>query len=259
MNDVMAPEEARQMESRSRRIALLCCMVSFAFFASGCKKQVAAPPPAPAPAPAAAQPTVTINASSTNIAPGDMVTLSWTSTDATDLSITPEIGKVAPQGSTKVQPTESTTYQITASGSGGSAQASVRVTVSAPAAAAPPPENQSMDQLFAASVKDAFYDFNKSDLRPDARAALTKTAEFLRAYPQLRVGVEGYCDERGSTEYNLGLGERRASAAKEFLVSLGIPADRLTTVSFGKEKQFCTEHNEECWQQNRRAHFVRAQ
>ena len=125
--------------------------------------------------------------------------------------------------------------------------------------AAPPAENPGLDQLFAASVKDAFFDFNKSDLRPDARQALTKTAEFLRSYPQLRIGVEGYCDERGSTEYNLGLGERRASAAKEFLVSLGIPADRLTTVSFGKEKQFCSEHVEQCWQQNRRAHFVRAQ
>jgi peptidoglycan-associated lipoprotein len=236
-------------------------LISFAFFASGCKKQVASAPPAPAPAPAPEQPTVTINASSTNIAPGDTVTLSWTSASATDLSITPEVGKVAPQGSTKVQPTESTTYQISATGPGGSAQASVRVTVSAPpAAAAPPPaENQTIDQLFAAGVKDAFYDFNKSDLRSDARQALTKTAEFLRANPQLRVGIEGYCDERGSTEYNLGLGERRASAAKEFLVSLGIPADRMTTVSFGKEKQFCTEHNEECWQQNRRAHFVRAQ
>ncbi|MGB8590255.1 MAG: peptidoglycan-associated lipoprotein Pal, partial [Candidatus Acidiferrales bacterium] len=202
--------------------------------------------------------TVTINASTTSINPGESVTLTWSSTDATDLNIAPEIGKVAPQGSTSVSPKESTTYQITATGPGGSAQASVRVTVSAPAppAAAPTP---GIDELFMANVRDAFFDFNKSDLRADAREALTKTAEFLRGYPQVRASIEGYCDERGSTEYNLGLGQRRAASAKEFLVSLGISADRLTTVSYGKEKQFCTEHTEACWQQNRRAHIVRAQ
>ncbi|MFZ0736670.1 MAG: peptidoglycan-associated lipoprotein Pal [Candidatus Acidiferrales bacterium] len=242
----------------SRSKALLSCFIGLAFFAAGCKKQVAAPPPAAAPAPAPVQPTVTINASTTSINPGESVTLTWSSTDATDLNISPEIGKVAPQGSTSVSPTESTTYQITATGPGGSAQASVRVTVTAPAppAAAPSP---GIDELFMANVRDAFFDFNKSDLRADAREALTKTAEFLRAYPQVRASIEGYCDERGSTEYNLGLGQRRAASAKEFLVSLGISADRLTTVSYGKEKQFCTEHTEACWQQNRRAHIVRAQ
>ncbi|MFZ0880708.1 MAG: peptidoglycan-associated lipoprotein Pal [Candidatus Acidiferrales bacterium] len=236
----------------------MSCFIGLAFFAAGCKKQVAAPPPAAAPAPAPVQPTVTINASTTSINPGESVTLTWSSTDATDLNISPEIGKVAPQGSTSVSPTESTTYQITATGPGGSAQASVRVTVTAPAppAAAPSP---GIDELFMANVRDAFFDFNKSDLRADAREALTKTAEFLRAYPQVRASIEGYCDERGSTEYNLGLGQRRAASAKEFLVSLGISADRLTTVSYGKEKQFCTEHTEACWQQNRRAHIVRAQ
>ncbi|MGB8590233.1 MAG: hypothetical protein WCD40_02540, partial [Candidatus Acidiferrales bacterium] len=125
----------------SRSKALLSCFIGLAFFAAGCKKQVAAPPPAAAPAPAPVQPTVTINASTTSINPGESVTLTWSSTDATDLNISPEIGKVAPQGSTSVSPTESTTYQITATGPGGSAQASVRVTVTAPAppAAAPSP------------------------------------------------------------------------------------------------------------------------
>jgi peptidoglycan-associated lipoprotein len=107
-------------------------------------------------------------------------------------------------------------------------------------------------------VRDALFDFNKADIRPDAREALGKTAEFLRNYPQVRVTIEGHCDERGSTEYNLALGDRRANAAKQYLVSLGISADRMTTVSFGKEKPACGEHNEQCWQQNRRAHFVQA-
>jgi peptidoglycan-associated lipoprotein len=242
-----------------RRISLLCYIVALAFVVSGCKKQVAAPPPTTAPAPAPAQPTVTIDASPTEVNPGGTVTLTWSSTNATDLTIGPDVGRVAPEGSTPVTPTVSTTYQVTASGPGGTATGSVRVTVSAPAPPEAPQENQSMDQLFAANVKDAFFDFNKSDLRPDARSALTKTAEFLRSYPQVRVRVEGYCDERGSTEYNLGLGERRAQTAKDFLVTLGIPSDRITTVSYGKERGFCTEHNEDCWQQNRRAHIARGQ
>ncbi len=106
---------------------------------------------------------------------------------------------------------------------------------------------------------DAFFDYDKSDLRLDGRDALSKTAEFLRSYAQVKVIIEGHCDERGSTEYNLGLGERRAQAAKNFLVSLGVSADRIETVSYGKERPFCTEHDENCWQQNRRAHFVKAQ
>ena len=115
-----------------------------------------------------------------------------------------------------------------------------------------------MEELFTSEVKDAFFDLDKADIRADARDALSKTAQFLRSYPQVKVIVEGHCDERGSTEYNLALGDRRAQAAKEFLVSLGIAADRMQTVSYGKERPFCTDHDEECWQQNRRAHFVMA-
>src|SRR5882672_8232111 len=89
-------------------------------------------------------------------------------------------------------------------------------------------------------------------------AALSTTADFLKRYPSIRATIEGHCDERGSTEYNLGLGDRRASAVKQYLVSLGVSADRLSTVSFGKEKPFCNEHNEACYQQNRRGHFVKA-
>ncbi len=88
--------------------------------------------------------------------------------------------------------------------------------------------------------------------------ALTNTAKFLSDHPEVKVVIEGHCDERGSTEYNLVLGDRRAAAVKQFLVSLGITADRLNTVSYGKEKPFCTDHDESCWQQNRRGHFVMA-
>jgi len=248
------------MRSRTlRQLVLLFGLVTIGALAGGCKKKVAAPPPAPAPAPPAAQPTVTLNASPTSVNPGQTVTLAWSSTNATDLDIQPGVGKVAPQGSTPVNPTNSTTYTITATGAGGSATATAHVDVNAPAPApAPTPAQPNLSDLFAQNVQDAYFDLDKSDLRDDARSALTKDAEFLRSYPQAHISIEGHCDERGSTEYNLGLGQRRAEAAKNFLISLGISGDRIETTSWGKERPFCTEHNEECWQQNRRAHFVLA-
>jgi peptidoglycan-associated lipoprotein len=244
--------------SSLRKLALLFGLVAVAIVAGGCKKKVAATPPAPPPAPAL-QPTVTLNASPSTVNAGATVRLSWSSTNATDLEIQPGVGKVAPQGSTPVNPTQSTTYTITATGAGGSATASASVSVNAPAPAPVTPTPQpSVSDLFDQNVKDAFFDLDKSDVREDARAALTKDAEFLRSYPQVRVSIEGHCDERGSTEYNLGLGQRRAEAAKNYLISLGISADRMETTSWGKERPFCTEHDETCWQQNRRAHFVMA-
>jgi len=249
------------MKVRSLRSTLLLSGVVFVLgFAAGCKKHVAATPPAPAPAPTP-QPTVTINASPETVNSGQSVTLSWSSTNATDLSIDPGVGKVAPQGSTPVNPTSSTTYTITATGAGGTATASARVTVNTPppTAAPPPTTAPNVSELFSQSVQDAYFDTDKSDLRDDARSVLTKDAEFLRSYPQVKVSLEGHCDERGSTEYNLGLGQRRADAAKNFLISLGISADRIQTTSWGKERPFCTDHDESCWQQNRRAHFVMEQ
>jgi peptidoglycan-associated lipoprotein len=243
--------------SRSLYRASLLVVLAASVFTFGCNKkpkQVSAPPSAP-PAPAAAQPTVSIQASPSALEKGDSSTLSWTSTDATQLTIAPDIGTVTAQGSTKVTPAASTTYTITASGPGGSANASARITVATAAAETAEP---TMDELFPRSVFDAYFDFNKADIRSDARDALGKTADFLRNYPQVRATIEGHCDERGSTEYNLALGDRRASAVKQYLVSLGISADRLNTVSFGKEKPFCMQSTEACYQQNRRGHFVRS-
>jgi len=240
------------------RIGLITVCAA-ALFAAGCAKKppVAAAPVAQTPPPA--RPTVTLQANPTSLNKGDSTTLSWSSTNATQLTIAPEVGAVAPEGSTKVTPGDSATYTITASGPGGSADASVRVTVAAPP---PPPVEKpagpSVEELFLKEVRDAYFDLDKADLRPDARQALTKTADFLKNYPTIKVNIEGHCDERGSTEYNLALGDRRAAAVKQFLVSQGVGADRMSTVSFGKEKPFCMESNEACWQQNRRGHFVMA-
>ncbi len=249
------------MPSRSfGKGALALCTLALILFAGACKKDVVAPPPAPAPAPPPppARPTVTLRAEKTFIQRGETTSLRWSSTNATELSLTPGVGSVSPEGSTNVSPTDSTTYTITAKGPGGAADATARITVSAPPPAPPPAPKATMEELFAANVKDAFFDYDKADVRPDARQALAQTAQFLRSYPQLRVTIEGHCDERGSTEYNLALGDRRAQATRQFLINLGIAADRLETVSWGKERPFCTESYEGCWQQNRRGHFVMA-
>ena len=248
-----------RVSSSLYRGAILTAMLALAFVAGCKKKPPAAPPTPPPPPPAAARPTVSLQASPTSVNKGDSTTLSWTSTDATQLTISPDVGAVTAQGSTKVTPSDSTTYTITASGPGGSADSSARVTVSAPPPP-PPPQQETVDynKLFLQEVKDAYFDFNKADIRADAREALAKTADFLRKYPQIKATIEGHCDERGSTEYNLVLGDRRATAVKNYLVQLGISADRLTTTSLGKERPFCTESNEECWQRNRVGHFVNA-
>ena len=224
----------------------------------GCGKKTVAPPPPPAQAPPPARPTVTLQASPASVNKGESSTLSWNSTDATQLSIDPGVGAVPAQGTAKVTPSDSTTYTITASGPGGSASATATVTVNAPPPPPPTPTGPTDDELFLREVRDAFFDYDKADIRPDARTALSKTADFLKNNPKFKVTIEGHCDERGSTEYNLGLGDRRANAVKQYLVSLGVPADHLSTVSFGKEKPFCNESNESCWQQNRRGHFVKS-
>jgi len=227
-----------------------------ALFVVGCKKPVEAPKPAPPPPPPAVKPTASLTADRTVINKGESVKLSWTTTDATNVSIAPEVGAVTPQGSTSVNPAESTTYTLTATGAGGNTDSTVRITVNIPPPPPPPAKTESFDEIFAREVRDAYFDYNSAEIRADARTALQKTADFLKGYPNLRVTIEGHCDERGSTEYNLALGQRRANAVKQYLVSLGISGDHLDTTSWGKEKPVCTESNEACWQQNRRGHFV---
>jgi peptidoglycan-associated lipoprotein len=112
-------------------------------------------------------------------------------------------------------------------------------------------------------IQDAYFDYNKHDLRPDAEASLRKDAQTLadiiKQYPAFKLTVEGYADERGSDEYNMALGDARAKQTKEYLSNLGLPADQLATISYGKEKPVCTEHTEDCWQKNRRTHITQAQ
>lgn len=105
-------------------------------------------------------------------------------------------------------------------------------------------------------LKDVYFDFDRYDLRADARETLKANWNWLKANPAAQVQIEGHCDERGTNEYNLALGAKRAQSVKDYLVSLGVAADRLSTISYGEELPVCREHNEECWQRNRRARFV---
>ncbi|HVP52498.1 MAG TPA: peptidoglycan-associated lipoprotein Pal [Terriglobales bacterium] len=238
--------------SRMKWITIVAALASLMVLASaGCKKKEVAPPPPPPPPP---QPTASLTANPSTIQRGQSTTLTWQTTNATDVTLE-GIGAVEANGSRQVTPSDSTTYRLTAKGAGGTQEATARVTVTQP----PPPPvaaAPSDEELFNQNVKDAFFDFDKSDIRPDAQQALMADAAFLQQHPNIRFTVEGHCDERGSTEYNLGLGDRRATAVKDFLVQQGVSADRIRTISYGKEKPFCTEHTEDCWQQNRRGHFV---
>jgi peptidoglycan-associated lipoprotein len=245
------------MRTRTHVRILFGTLLAILALGVACKKPAPQAPPPPPPPPAAppASPTVKLQATPTTVQRGESVTLTWSSTNATTLSLSPGIGNVSAEGTQQVTPQDSITYTMTATGPGGSADANVHITVSAPP---PPPAAHvpTLQELFDAAVKDAYFDYDKADVRPDARDALSQTAQFLRSYPQVKVVIEGHCDERGSTEYNLALGDRRAAAAKQFLASLGISADRLETVSYGKERPFCSASTDVCMQQNRRAHVV---
>jgi peptidoglycan-associated lipoprotein len=248
------------MRKRTHSRILFGSLLTILVLSAACKKPAPQAPPAPPPTPAAppARPTVNLQASTTTIQRGETVTLTWSSTNATSLNLSPDIGAVTAEGTQRVTPRDSITYTISATGPGGSADANVHITVGAPPPPVTRPTEPSVQQLFDKEVKDAYFDYDKADVRTDAREALTQTAAFLRSYPQVKVVIEGHCDERGSTEYNLALGDRRAAAAKMFLTSLGITADRMETVSYGKERPFCSASTEECYMQNRRAHIIMA-
>ena len=222
---------------------------------SGCKKKPAPSPAETAPSASAAAPTAKIVATPTVISAGDQVQLTWSTTDATQVSID-GIGDVPTSGVKTVTPTQSTTYHLVAHGDGGSTDASARVTVNAPPAVVVPTSTMSAEEEFKANVQDIFYDYDTYEIRSDAQATLAKDASYLNSHTNVKVLIGGYCDERGSNEYNLALGQNRAEAAKNALVTAGVATNRIRTVSYGKEKPFCSESNEQCWQLNRRAGFT---
>ena len=228
---------------------------------SGCHKKASGVNPAslgPTTDTTAAAPTATISADPLSIDLGQSVVLNWRTSNATSVSID-GIGQVPVNGTQTVSPSNSTNFHLVAKNDGGSTEANVRVTVRVAAApSAPTGEtagDMGSDAAFHAAVPDAFFDYDSYELRPDAQQAVSTASAYLAAHPAIRVVIGGYSDERGSAEYNLALGENRANAARQSLVTAGIAPSRLRVVSYGKEKQFCSESSESCWQQNRRAQF----
>jgi peptidoglycan-associated lipoprotein len=258
---------------RRPKLTVICLAATLALFAAGCKKKTPPPPPPPPPPPAATAPppppaapaVAQFSAEPGTIQRGQSSTLRWeVGGQTTSISIDQGVGAVQATGNRRVTPSDSTTYTLTAMGPGGTTTARATVNVAAPPPPPPPPARPpaptvTLEQRLGSDVQDAYFDYDKSDIRADARDALTKDAAALRSiladFPNAAIVIEGHCDERGSAEYNLGLGDRRASAAKDFLVQLGVPGDKIKTISYGKERPQCTESNESCWQRNRRAHF----
>jgi peptidoglycan-associated lipoprotein len=232
---------------------------------TGCKKHVAAAPPTtqpvqPAPPPPA--PTITLRAAPASIDRGQATSLQWEARNASSVRIEPELGNVQNQGTRSVNPSSSVTYTATATGPGGAASDSARITVRVPAAAAPTrPEPRaeprvSLDELFRQNIKTIYFDYDKAEIRPDQVAPLQADAAWLKSHPGLKFTIGGNCDERGSEEYNLGLGDRRANVVKEFLIKEGIDPSGIKTTSYGEERPICRETTEECYERNRNAAFV---
>lgn len=178
------------------------------------------------------------------------------------------IGEVERTGSHQVSPKSSTTYRLTAAGPRGTTTAMAVVRV----VPLPPPANsavassgisKSLEARLTADLQDVYFDYDSSNLRDDAREYLLQDATALKtilaSFPKAVIVLEGHCDERGSAEYNLALGDRRAFSAKEFLVQVGVSPNRLTFISFGKEQPQCSDDDEACWQRNRRVHFTSGQ
>ena len=246
--------------SRSARTASLLALGLLAI--AGCGHKTARVSPsanAPTTSPTAA-PTANLTADPLAIDLGQSVVLNWRTTDATIVTID-GIGSVPVNGTQTVSPSTSTNFHLTAKGDGGSTEANVRVTVRVPVSPVAPADtgtntaDMGSDAVFHQNVPDIFFDYDSYDLRPDGQAAASKAATYLVAHPSIKIVIGGYCDDRGSAEYNLALGENRANSAKTTLVNAGVNASRIRVVSYGKEKQFCTDETEECWQQNRRAQF----
>lgn len=232
--------------------AIIVAILGTLLFAGACaKKRVAAVPPTPPPAPAA--PTVSLSASPDVVTAGQPVTLTWNTSNATNVTIS-GLGTVTNSGTKQMTPSDSTTYELVATGMGGERRTSARVTVNQPVAQkqAPSPTDA---ELFERNIKDVYFDYDRYNIRADQANITESDAAFLNQHPNIPIVIEGHCDDRGSEEYNLALGDNRANAVKAELIKLGVNANRIRTISYGKEKPFCSEDNENCWSQNRRGHF----
>ena len=236
--------------------------------AVGCKKktQPVAPPPvvdtgsAPGSEGVSPAPYIELSASPTTVRRGEESVLTWNTEDADSVVIDGGIGNVASSGTVRVAPFESTTYTATAAGPGGRAKASARVTVSRGGVDQRDITTTDVQALQKAIedglVRPIFFPYDSAELTTDAKAILEENARWFREYPQADITIEGHCDERGTEEYNLALGDRRAQMARVYLVDLGVESGSLAAISYGEERPLFAGHSESAWAKNRRAHFV---
>jgi peptidoglycan-associated lipoprotein len=258
-------KEAHSMRKSLYPLAVIVLLLAgIAVTGTGCAKKVAPPPPAakkqqpeaekpPTPPP----PTITLTASPAAIEKGQSVTLSWRTTNATEVSIDGGIGTVEAAGSRTVQPSSSTTYRARANGPGGVADAEARITVNTDTGVVAPPARVLTDaEFFTDKIKDIYFDYDSYEIRVDQNDVMAQNVRAMAERRGIRITIEGHCDERGSEKYNIALGDKRAGAIKDFLVAHGIDPARIDTISYGEERPFAPGHDEDSWRQNRRGHFV---
>jgi peptidoglycan-associated lipoprotein len=242
---------------------------------AGCSKKSPVAPVAPVPVSTAPErapaPSAILSVDPPRILRGERAVLKWSAQNADSAEIAPGLGEVSLEGDREVDPREDTTYTLTVRGPGGESSATARVIVTEPrpeltrSEPLPRPDDRArFDRIEdgLAQIRDILFDYDDDSVRLDQRPVLDQNArllgELFSQFPQGAVIVEGHCDERGSSEYNLALGDRRARSVHEYLLGVGLPRDRLRVVSFGKERPICTEANERCWTRNRRATFTPA-
>jgi peptidoglycan-associated lipoprotein len=212
-----------------------------------------------------AAPTVLLEAEPASILRGEKALLTWSSEGGTSARLAPAIGVVNLRGSREVSPSQDTTYTLTVEGAGGVTTATARVSIVSNELSAGRSNVTSEDlgvpfDSMVGRIRDVFFDYDQAGLRPEMEQVLIENGRLLMdlfaTYPDGTVLIEGHCDERGTNEYNLALGDRRALSVKEFLAAQGVPADRMRNVSLGEERPQCFESNESCFSRNRRAHFT---
>lgn len=253
-------------------LTLFACLLAI-----GCgKKKAPVLPPAPivdssANTRTAPAPTAVLEVEPSRILTGEKAILRWRSTGATRAEITPGAGSVETAGMMEVSPTADTLFRLSVAGIGGEATATAKLSVMPArddsALGGRRPGVTSEDLLPSMNdrineIRDVYFGYDQSDLPASEQNTLIQNAILLKTlfsdYPNGRILIEGHCDERGSNEYNLALGDRRASIVRDFLVAQGVPAANMRTVSYGEEKPQCNAPTEACWSQNRRAHFTPA-
>jgi len=255
----MAGSDARLLSGGRTWLVMALVLVSLVSFS--CRRPIAPAPPPPAPAPPPPPPpvpTISITANPATINAGQSTTIAWTSQNANMVTIEPGIGAVAANGMQQVMPNQTVTYTARATGPGGNRDASVQVTVNVPPPPPPPPPpapDPTIEELFERNMRPVYFDFDRSDIRQDQLQTLNTAVTFLQQYSQVNFTISGHADERGTQEYNIGLGDRRANSVRQFFLDRGIAAGRMNVISFGEERPVCTQQNEMCWQRNRRDEF----